>query len=243
MSDPRRRAKAAPAAERKNSRQLVSVTFSACSFGLWLQVPLGGRACAPRPSRVPGVETLLVNSREFPGAVILGLLGALVAHAAIFGGDHAMGGAYHGVLLQLALAGSLGTGVAFAALAWGGAGQVTDGSVLAARLGERLPAVPSLLLATTFWFALGERIEPEHAAASLLITLLSLVVSAGLLWIVARQALRVLVRAAFMVSRRPFAQRTPGWTRRPQPPPIERRSPLLRRRFARPPPIATLARA
>jgi len=181
-----------------------------------------------------------VNFREFPGASILGLLASLVAHAAIFGGAHAMGGAYHGALLQLALAGSLGMCTAFAALAWGEAGQVTDGSVLAARLGERLPALPTLLLATSFWFALGERIEPEHAAASLLLTVVSLVVSAALLWLVTRHALRLLVAVVFTVSRPPFAGRVPAWARRRQPPPTARRSPLLRRRFPRPPPIAVV---
>ena len=179
-----------------------------------------------------------MSLRELPGALVLGLLASLVAHAVIFGGEHAMGGAYNGLLLQLAVVGSLGMGVAFAAVAWGGAGRLADGSVLAARIGERLPALPTIFGATCFWFALGERIEPEHAAASLLFTLLCLVVSAALLGVAARFTLRLLVDATFAVSRPPFLRRIPAWVRRTQQPPIILRSPLLRRRFARPPPIA-----
>ena len=181
---------------------------------------------------------VLVSPREFPGALILGLLASLVAHAAIFGGDHAMGGPYNGLLLQLALVGSLGMSAAFAALAWGGAGAVAEGSVLAARIGDRLPAFPALLGATCLWFALAERIEPEHAAASLLVTVLCLVVSAVLFGIAARFILRLLVGVTFIVSRPRFSGRVPAWIRHTQPRPIKLRSPLLRRRFARPPPIA-----
>ena len=192
----------------------------------------------PRLFARPWRKSILVSPREFPGALILGLLASLVAHAAIFGGEHAMGGAYNGLLVQLALASSLGMGVAFAAVAWGGAGRIADGSVLAARIGERLPALPTLLGATCFWFILAERIEPEHAAASLLLTLLCLVVSAVLLGVAARFTLRLLVRVTFAVSRPRFSGRVPAWVRRTQQRAITLRSPLLRRRFARPPPIA-----
>ena len=176
--------------------------------------------------------------------MILGLLASLIAHAAIFGGQHAMGGEYHGALVQLALAGSIGMGTAFAALTWCSAGRASDGSVLAARLGKRLPSLPAILGMTSLWFALGERIEPEHATASILLTLLSLVVSAGLLWLIARRSLRLLVKTAFSIARPPFAGRVPLWVRRAEPAPVSRRSPLLlRRRFARPPPIAATVRA
>jgi FtsH-binding integral membrane protein len=149
-----------------------------------------------------------------------------------------MGGAYNGLLLQLALVGSLGMSLALAAVAWGGAGQLADGSVLAARIGERLPALPALLVSTCSWFALGERIEPEHVAASLLLTLLCLVVSAVLLGVAARFTVRLLVGATFTVFRPLFSGRAPAWVRRTQQRPITLRSPLLRRRFARSPPIA-----
>ena len=179
-----------------------------------------------------------MSLRELPGALVLGLLASLVAHAVIFGGEHAMGGAYNGLLLQLAVAGSLGMGAAFAAVAWGGAGRVVDGSVLAVRLGDRLPTLPALLGSTCLWFTFAERIEPEHAAASLLLMLLYLVVSSVLLGVAARFVLRLLVRVTFSVSRPPFLGRVPAWDRRMRERPITRRSPLMRRRFARPPPIA-----
>lgn len=181
-----------------------------------------------------------MSPRELPGALVLGLLASLAAHAVIFGGEHAMGGAYNGLLVQLAFVGSLGMSAAFAAVAWGAAGRVADGSVLAARISERLPAPPALLGATCLWFVLAERIEPEHAAASVLLTLLCLVVSAVLLGVVARFSLRLLVRVTFAVSQSPFSERVPAWVRRTQQRPITRRSPLLRRHFARPPPIANV---
>lgn len=193
---------------------------------------------APRRLASLRRNNVFVSPRQLPGALVLGLLASLVAHAAIFGGEHAMGGAYNGLLVQLALVGALGISAALAAVAWGEAGRIADGSVLVARIGERLPALPALLGATCFWFALGERIEPEHAAASLLLTLLCLVVSAVLLGLAVRFTLRLLVGVTFTVSRPRFSGRSPAWVRRTQQQPITLRSPLLRRRFARPPPIA-----
>jgi hypothetical protein len=176
--------------------------------------------------------------RGLPGALALGLLASLVAHATLFGGEHAMGGAYHALLLQAAAAACVGLLATFCALAWAGAGQVADGSVLARRLTDRLPGFAPLVAASGGWFALIEALEPHHAEAPLLATLLCLVVAAWLLLAAARGVTRAIAKAAIAVARTPFSPRVPVWTRRVRPAPLVRRSPLLRRRFARPPPIA-----
>ncbi|MGA8535756.1 MAG: hypothetical protein WB615_16740, partial [Candidatus Tumulicola sp.] len=107
--------------------------------------------------------------RGIPGALALGLLASLLAHAALYGGHHAMGGAYHDALSELAGAGGAGFAVLLAALAWTGSRVAADGSILAARLGSRLPAIGPVAAAAGLWFALAERIEPRHGDAGLLL--------------------------------------------------------------------------
>jgi hypothetical protein len=179
-----------------------------------------------------------VTLRGIPGALVLGLLASLVAHSALYGGGHAMGGAYHAWFLELATAGCLGLLASIAALAWTGSRAVADGSVLAARLSERLPNGWAAFSAAGAWFALGERIETRHADPSLLVTALVLALAAWAVVTLARCCIRLLAGAAIAVARSAFAQRSPQWIRLAAPAPIARRSPLLRRRFARPPPVA-----
>lgn len=170
--------------------------------------------------------------------MILGLLAALVAHTAIFGGDHAMGGAYHALLLQIALGGGLSLLVFFAALAWGEPGGAADGSIVAARLRERLPRAAAVLAAAAAWYAAAEGIEPHHAGPSPVLALLAVAAAS---WIVLRfsgAAVRALAAAVLAILGVSFAPRAPSWARRPSPPPFLRRPLCVRRRFARPPPIA-----
>jgi hypothetical protein len=184
-----------------------------------------------------------VNSREFPGALILGLLAALVAHTAIFGGDHAMGGAYHALLLQVALCGGLSLLVFFAALALGESGGAADGSIVAERLRERLPGIAAVLVAAAAWYAIAEGIEPHHAGPS---PLFALLVLAAVSWIVLRfagAAVRALAAVVLTILGLSFAPRAPSWTRRSAHRPFLRRPLFTRRRFARPPPTAAASRA
>ena len=104
--------------------------------------------------------------REFPGALALGLLASLGAHTALYGSSHEMGGAFHSELVTVAVAALGGLLVAFGALAWTGSRHAADGSVLAARLTGRLPGLAPVLVATALCFALGERLEPAHAATA-----------------------------------------------------------------------------
>jgi hypothetical protein len=179
-----------------------------------------------------------VKLREFPGALALGLLASLAAHTALFGGDHDMGGAYHTQLLTVALAGLGGLLTAFGALAWAGARHAADGSVLGARLAQRLPGILPVIAAAAVCFALVERLEPQHAAAGLLPLLAAIAASAGLLLALARAAIKALAGAAIAVSRSAFAARRPIRLRLTAPAFALAPAPSLRRRFARPPPVA-----
>ncbi|MGC1379909.1 MAG: hypothetical protein WA814_02655 [Candidatus Baltobacteraceae bacterium] len=181
--------------------------------------------------------------RKVPGSLALGLLASLVAHTALYGGGHIVGGAYHGALLQAAVAASLGLLVFFGLLAWGGAAGAADGSILAARMNERLPGFTYVATSAAIWFGIAEWLEPHHAGAAPSLLLLGLAIASWLVLRVAAAVVRALAGAVIAVCRAAFAPRTPSWTPRPRAKPLVRRTLLVRRRFARPPPIAIALRA
>jgi hypothetical protein len=181
--------------------------------------------------------------REFPGALALGLLASLGAHTALYGGSHEMGGAFHSELVTVALAALGGLLVAFGALAWTGSRHAADGSVLAARLTGRLPGLAPVLVASALCFALGERLEPQHAATALLPLVAAIVAAATLLLLLARAAIKTLAEAIVAISRPAYATRTPFWLRRAVPVFAVAPAPSLRRRYARPPPATNDFRA
>ena len=79
--------------------------------------------------------------RKVPGSLALGLLASLGAHAALYGGEHAIGGAYHALLVQIALAATVGF-VAFAgAFAWIQSGNSTEGQHTCRRPSRANPGV------------------------------------------------------------------------------------------------------
>ncbi|MBV8197270.1 MAG: hypothetical protein JO263_03990 [Candidatus Eremiobacteraeota bacterium] len=174
--------------------------------------------------------------RKVPGALALGLLASLGAHAVLYRGAHAMGAEYHALLLQLAGVGLAALLVAFAAAARQGANGTADGSILAARLGRRLPAPWLVFAAATGWFNLAETLEPHHGSAPIALTALALAGSAWLIVILARGLLGALARVAIAVAKIAFAARTRVARRVlssvPPPKPVS----YERRRFARPPP-------
>ena len=194
----------------------------------------------PKVSPRPRLEKTPVTLRKVPGALALGLLASLMAHGGLYGGEHAVGGNYHGLLLQAAFAGAVGLFGFFALLALRAArGRAVTGSVLAARLTERLPGYGMLCIAATAWYATAECLEPHHAAASWLAV--PLLLGRGRIWfaLLSRGALAVSGRRdprhlslgfcrahAVLVSRGP----------RSSPAGAPRRC-ATRRRFARPPPI------
>ena len=76
-----------------------------------------------------------------------------------------MGGSYHALLLQAALAGGVGLLVFFGLLAATGANTaVTERS--GSRLTERLPSYGPLLLAAAAWYGVAECLEPLRSSPS-----------------------------------------------------------------------------
>jgi hypothetical protein len=181
-----------------------------------------------------------VTLRKVPGALALGLLASLAAHAALYGGDHAMGGAYHALLLEAALAGAVGLLVFFGGMAWAESGLTANGSVLAVRLRERLPTLWATTASAAGCYGLSEGLEPHHTSASSVATAIALIAGAWLVRSVVRAVVDVFASAAVATLQVSFAPRTPSWNRRERVRPIPRRTPLIWRRFARPPPIVSV---
>jgi hypothetical protein len=179
-----------------------------------------------------------VTLRKVPGALALGLVASLGAHAALYGGGHTLGGAYHALILEMAFAATLGFVALVAGLAWAQSGSSTDGSVLAARLRERLPGAGGVIAAAAAWYTTIEGIEAHHAGAPIVALLVALAAASYAVLHLAHAMTAALSRAAITISRAGFSPRTPAWRRRARPRPIARRLFLTRRRFARPPPIA-----
>jgi hypothetical protein len=176
--------------------------------------------------------------RKVPGGIALGLFASLAAHAALYGGEHAIGGAYHALLMQIALAAAMGFIALVGAVAWTQSGNATDGSVLAARLRERLPGFGSVVAAAAACYVGVEAIEPHHAGAPGITLLVTLAAASYAALRLARAITDAFARAVIAISRTSFSPRVPAWRRRPRGRLIPRRSFLARRHFARPPPIA-----
>lgn len=181
--------------------------------------------------------------RKVPGALALGLLASLVAHAALFGDGHAMGGAYHALLVQAALAACVCLLTFFTALAWTESGAAADGSIIASRLRDRLPGLGAVIASAGAWYALAEAIEPQHAAASSVLAFGILALAGWLVLRLAGTLARVIGAAVLAIRRTAFAPRRPLRAPRPQLRPLPRRLLFARRRFARPPPILAAIRA
>ena len=170
-------------------------------------------------------------------AASLGLLAALLAHTASYGSDHLAGGSHHVALDLLALGGAGGFVVLLAALAWLGAGRQADGSILAAALRPLVPGFGSLLVSASCWFAMIERIEPEHAMrAPIALIALCLVVAAAIIALVAAWFVRAVAAIAIAFAHLTFARRPVTYRRRFEHVSSARRTAFVYRRFARPPP-------
>jgi hypothetical protein len=178
-----------------------------------------------------------VTLRKVPAALALGLLASLVAHVKLYGGEHAVGGAYHALLMDMALAAALGFAALAAALAWSQLGSTTDGSVIAGRLRERLPSVSVVFVAAAASYLVVEAIEPHHAGAPGLALLAALAVASYAAVLLAHALTGALARVVIEIARTSFSPRAPVWRRRPRGQAIAHRWFLARRRFARPPPI------
>jgi hypothetical protein len=170
----------------------------------------------------------------------LGLIASLLAHAAGYGGGHAMGGSYHELLLVLSALALFAGVLAVGALAWAGAGRTREGSILAARIRTAVPSWPALAAAGASWLALAEHLEPRHQTVSPPLLLAAVALAAWLLLVLARGAISLLAAAAIALRRGRFAQRPLAWRIHACPAPAVSRILRAARRYARPPPTAIL---
>ena len=182
-----------------------------------------------------------VTLRKLPGGLVLGLLASLAAHTALYGGQHAQGGVYHDMLMQITSAAALGFLALALVLAWNQAAHTIDGSVLAARLRERLPDLFTVVGSTAVWYAAIEAVEPRHAGVPWFAVLIALVVAAFAVLRLGHAVADAVARIAISVFRICFSSLAPTWDRRPHDAPIARQRFLAHRRFARPPPPIVLA--
>ena len=183
--------------------------------------------------------------RQLPGAIVLGLVCALAAHAALFGGEHAWGGAYHDALLQFTLAAVAGLIGAVGALLWSGARCAADGTVLAVRMRALLPGWAVVAASGAAWFTLGERLEPAHAGVPLAAVIVSLAAAAWLVHRFAAQALRALAGFVFAIAVALDALPHPKPVERPRhgglAPARAQRDTVWRARLLRAPPVTANA--
>ncbi|MBV8639423.1 MAG: hypothetical protein JO322_15185 [Candidatus Eremiobacteraeota bacterium] len=176
-----------------------------------------------------------MSLRQLPGALILGLLASLTAHAAGFGGSHTEAGAYHELLSILAFAGAGGALVAAVAAAFGSCGNCVQGSVLAARMCTWIPRARAVAFAGGVWFAVIESLEPAHGPASFAIIGLAMLVAALALRGLAVLTARALATCALAVARVATARRALFVVRRYESPAVV--TPHVARRIVtRPPP-------
>jgi hypothetical protein len=177
-----------------------------------------------------------VKLRELPGTLILGLLASLLAHAASFGGDHAVGGPFHEALSSLALAGGLGFALLLGLAAWSKTARLAQGSVLAARLGPLVPSAASVTaFATPAFFAI-EALEGRHAPVIIGVVLVALAISSFVVAKLAQLFVRAIAHLVVAIASHAFAPRLPYFIRRASARPRICSTRFTYRRFARPPP-------
>lgn len=178
--------------------------------------------------------------RQMPGALLLGLLASLAAHALAFGQGHTEGGAYHGFLMNLALCGA-GTGLCAAMLAaFGRAPTCAQGSILACRLAAFVPGVRVVAASGLAWFAAIESFEPAHAGVSLLVVAAGMLLAALALRHLALFVLRLLAQLALSTARPGFAMRAPFVLRRAVAPAFVPARIFAPHHVTRPPPALSL---
>lgn len=181
--------------------------------------------------------------RKLPGAAGLGLLAFVAAHAATFGGEHSVGGAYHGAILAAAIAAGVGFALAAIAVACAGRGMCADGSVLASRLSALLPSVWATIVFSAVWFALVEGGEGAHAVAALPFVIAVLLLACCAVHWCTRALLHFVGTIALVVAKLRFAARAHVWIIRAHETVRALSEPARMRRFARPPPGSMLASA
>jgi hypothetical protein len=178
-----------------------------------------------------------VIPRQLPGIASLGLLAALLAHTACYGGDHAVGGPYHTALLLAAIGGVGLVALAAGTLALMGARRHADGSILASELRSGIPGPVALMASGAAWFAAIETLEPHHASAPLAAVAVAIAIAAVAIAWAARALIDAVAQVAFAIGSSPFHKRTAFRRHQFSPPSSARAVAFAYRRFARPPPF------
>ncbi len=173
----------------------------------------------------------MCKARRFAAALLLGLPLALIAHAFVFGSEHAVGGTLHYAALAAgAFALALGIGLA--------SRQATQGSILAARLRSQTPNFGVLSIAGSAWFAALESCERPHGIPILAVALALLAACALVrltLALIARSLSAVVI--ALRVTSRRCALAFEYVRMRQRPARVFRSLAHTRRLFSRPPPV------
>ncbi len=167
-----------------------------------------------------------------------GLLGAVGAHALVFGNGHRLGGTLHGQLLELLFGAAALTALVVFAKSLSGGRLCADGGALATALSSALPSLRATIITSCGWFAAIESCERAHAMPILAIVP-AIVAVCALLTGSAHLAVRAL-RAArlFFASLQPTALSSTPHVRRRIQPRLHARSIAQRRHlFSRPPPV------
>ena len=170
--------------------------------------------------------------------VAFGLLGAVGAHALVFGSGHQIGGSLHGELIDLLFGAAGVTALVVLAKSLCGGRLCADGSALATSLGSTLPSLRATILTAGGWFAAIESCERAHAMPIFAIVP-ALVAVCVLLLGGATLAVRALRAARLLFSAlRPTQLSCTPHARRRSIPRLHARSVALRRHlFSRPPPV------
>ena len=186
---------------------------------------------APHAATLAGTRVLALLS--------FGLLGAVGAHALVFGRAHVIGGAQNSHLVgAFYLAGLV---VALAILARGllcNRACAADGATLATALRATLPSLRATILTAAAWFATIEASESAHAIPYLAIVLTIPLLCAALL--AGAQLIAALLGAArlALASLQPHLRsRTVFWRVRDHGAPRAPQRAHVRYLFSRPPPL------
>ena len=85
-------------------------------------------------------------------------------------------------------------------LAWSGSRLIAEGTILAARLRERLPGAPALFTCASLWYMAAEAVEPHHAGVAPAVVIITLAVAAWLALRLARAVVGAFARAAIAIQ-------------------------------------------
>ncbi|MDQ2865775.1 MAG: hypothetical protein M3R51_06070 [Candidatus Eremiobacteraeota bacterium] len=174
--------------------------------------------------------------RVLPGALVLGSLASVAGHAAGYGNQHVMGGAYHGMFLTLACAGAGSFALAALAIALAAPNVAAQGSIVARRLTSWMPRLWQVAAGTAGWFLFVESLEGTHPHGNGVVVVTALCAAVLLVHGLAKGAIALISAAIVRTATAPFDPRKYFSPLAFQRPLAMATAAHVRRRFARPPP-------